>query len=209
MLAAALRAPAEFRFYRDRESESLLQTATLIICLGLELDGRRLLELGPGVGAALDLFRAHGAQTRFIERHPLFALECARRRHRGRCFDFIRHRDRLRPDYDIIYARGSITPANFDGAEDLTDWLAHLEAPTVILSPWIKGPPPDWFTDTLRSVGFRSSGWIDGYSVPDIYPDAWIRADRGALLTHGDVAQPGSGRDQIAAAAHAAEAQRP
>lgn len=174
VVTALARLPREYRFYRGREAEIRSETATVLDRLSIDVEGARLLEIGPAVGYSLDVFRERGALPRFVERHPAFVVACWARGHRGRRLDAIRHRDKLR-GYDIVYVRGSITPSNFGGGDDFADWLHSVSAATVVLSPWINGAIPDWFTDTLAGNGYQPTGWIDGYSVPGIYPQAWVR----------------------------------
>lgn len=109
----------------------------------IDLDEKMFLELGPGVGEALDVARDMGALTFFIDRDIFIYKYCINKGHQGRSLDFF---TKPLPDigtYDFILSRGSL---NVDMMNEtwfdiyyLLDWILRAGKHIIIIPTWNKG----------------------------------------------------------------------
>jgi hypothetical protein len=155
-------------FYWRIEPVTRSRTEDLLDHLRLDLRGRHVVDLGPGNGASLRVFRERGASTRFVERNPLLYVACRVRGFEGHLADFTLDPPPVR---DIVYARGSIHASSFPDSAALSDWLDRLEANIHIVCPWLPKDPPSWFTRVLDSRFERVA--VLGYQTP-VYPVTWV-----------------------------------
>jgi hypothetical protein len=167
--------PLELRKEWKRDPDKRQETTRLLEHLALGLQGKRVLELGPGTGASLQVFRDWGAECRFVERHPAYGAACRIRGFRGIRADFIREPERLPDGFDVLYLRGSITCANFAEPDSFSSWLEHIGslASTLLICPWVPREPEPWFASALMARGCRPLQ-VQGHNEP-IYPTTWVR----------------------------------
>jgi hypothetical protein len=151
----------------------------LLTYVPLDVATKRVLELGPGRGDALCVFRSVGATCSFIERHPGLYLLNRLRGFRGHLGNFLSGK---LPDADITYIRGSITDAYFSDVEQATRWLRTLPG-TAIVGPWWPGSmnlDPKTAQETLVGRAALAAGYepvvIPMLNGTTIYPVTFVRA---------------------------------
>ena len=122
----------------DRETHK-----SLIDGLDLDFKGKRVLDIGPGLGAFLDLAREHGAvATEFVDYDPLFYRFLTFRGNKGWLLNyklftgFIPMLFFCQSRYDFILSKGSINGDDFNKLFEnptwrrisLPRWLDHVES---------------------------------------------------------------------------------
>lgn len=116
--------PDPFTAYRDDRADAVAdQFAKTAAALGLELAGRRVLDVGPGLGEALDAAREAGAgAVDFVELDPVFFCWNRLRGATGHRFNHALGLGRLGARrFDVVWARGA----------HIADWFAAC--------PWLLG----------------------------------------------------------------------
>jgi hypothetical protein len=103
---------------------------------------KTFLDLGPGVGASLDVAKELGAKTYFIDRDIFIHRYCTNKGHNGTVVDFFNERPRIRR-YDLVLSRGSfnvdmMNETNFPIYE-LIKWLIDIGKQIIVIPTWNKG----------------------------------------------------------------------
>ncbi|MGD9784584.1 MAG: hypothetical protein AB7E80_16515 [Hyphomicrobiaceae bacterium] len=179
-----------FSFYEERTGRKRHEFISLIDHLGIDLAGKRHLDIGPAYGETLDIsMQERGAASAdFIELDDFFytwnRLKGYGLGHRG---NYLRVVPRLeRAAYDTIYVRGlpqveTIWPlrkswVGFVRIDRWVDTLVGLAAPggTIMLSPnWrsngqVRTATPDWashpFCAMLGERGFVVLPFLEGHN---------------------------------------------
>jgi hypothetical protein len=183
--------PAEFLHYQRLAPQKRVEAKALLSFLDFDIRGKRTLDLGPGHGDSLDVFREAGAASCcFVDYDPLFYAFNRLKGYEGYRFNFRVHLQRLpQSSYDFIYVGQSITYANFRvrRAEAFRRWLGHLRRagkPDAVIAvcPWWPATGDNsreslsrhWFSRTLVDEGFRPVPWIEGQNKEVIYPLTFV-----------------------------------
>jgi SAM-dependent methyltransferase len=191
--------PHEFLHYQRLAPQKRVEAESLLSYLELDVRGRRILDLGPGHGDALDVFREAGAAScSFVDYDPLFYTFNRLKGYEGYRFNFRVHLRRLpRSSYDFIYIGQSITHANFRvrRAGAFRRWLRQLRGAgttdaVIAVCPWWPDTGDNsrealsdhWFSRSLAAEGFRPVPWIEGQNKDVIYPLTFVfgRGPHGA-----------------------------
>lgn len=109
--------------------------------LNLNFMGKRVLDMGPGTGDALDIARERGAvSTHFIDRDPLLFRYCENKGHSGYICDWGTSQiHAIANSFDIIICKGSLNADQWNrgGFEipfsELLGWMGR--SGTVIITP--------------------------------------------------------------------------
>jgi hypothetical protein len=195
--------PPEFLHYQRLAPQKRVEAESLLSYLDFDVRGRRALDLGPGHGDSLDVFREAGAAScSFVDYDPLFCLFNRLKGYEGYRFNFRVHLRRLpQSSYDFIYIGQSITYANFRmrRAGAFRRWLRELRGagtPDAVIAvcPWWPDTGDNsreslsrhWFSKTLVAEGYRPLPWIEGQNKEVIYPVTFVL---GTTANGGDPAQ--------------------
>jgi hypothetical protein len=201
--------PPEFLHYQRLAPQKRVEAQSLLSYLEFDVRGRHTLDLGPGHGDSLDVFRDGGAASCcFVDYDPLFYVFNRLKGYEGYRFNFRVHLRRLpRSSYDFIYVGQSITYANFRLRRETAfrRWLGQLRAAakpgaTIAVCPWWPDTGDNsreslarhWFSQTLVAEGFRPLPWIEGQNKETIYPLTFVLR----TATHG--ADPSRANGRIA-----------
>src|SRR4051794_23384431 len=136
-----------FLSYHSREQELGVRANTAMVFaeLGLDVAGKRVLDLGPGYGEAIDVAHEGGAKSiDYVELDPVFStynrLKGYARGHRMNQLLF--PAQRLRERFDAIWSGGSVVVDQWVHFPRLTIWWLHqlrqMTAPngTVAIVPY-------------------------------------------------------------------------
>lgn len=143
--------PALFLSHARASAAKRHEFAGVISRFGIDLEGCRFLDIGPGFGDALDFCREAGAvELDFIERDPWFFTHNRLKGYRGFLLDFQRDLPRLphTARYDLIWSKASVVADHFLAGTHtlpLECWLDELER---LVAP--EGATilcPDWHRD--------------------------------------------------------------
>ncbi len=112
-----------------------------------DLSGKTYLELGPGVGASLDVAREQGAKTQFIDRDIFIFKYCQNKGHDGIKLDYFQRPLPYIGQFDVVLSRGSL---NVDWMNDIgfdihyfLFWLCNLGRHVIVIPTWNKGEVVD------------------------------------------------------------------
>ncbi len=167
--------------------------------IGFELDGKRVLDIGPGTGDSLQVAKRLGAiQTIAIDKHPLFSSLASLRGHCSYLCDYKKKDSRGRyfpietKGVDLIWSKGAI---EFFTDNNITTYAKRIEHKISSFSY------EDWFNEAkslLKNSGAfiftpaiskQSSEIIDpdypittNYWVPDV--NKYAQSDISRLLTN-------------------------
>lgn len=185
--------PADFLFYRTLAEQKLAENRALLNYLRLDLVGKRCLDIGPGHGESLDVWRERGAiECAFVELDEFFFHHNRLKPSaRGWKLDHLKGLDGLPAGYfDFIWSRGAFGVVSFrvNGQSRFARWLSQAErlaAPgaTLGLCPsWWEGrehkvfqPKAHWMAPTLEERGYRALPFIEGHNRKPQYPITWVR----------------------------------
>lgn len=110
----------------------------------IPLKGKTFLDLGPGVGASLDVARDLGATTYFVDKDVFISKYCENKGHELISLDFFQLPIRPIGIYDVVLSRGSL---NVDWMNDVDFnvrgflyWLICSGRHIIVLPTWNKGP---------------------------------------------------------------------
>lgn len=109
----------------------------------INLVGKKFLDLGPGVGASLDVARMRGALTYFVDRDVFISKYCQNKGHEFIPMDYFELPLRNIGTYDVVLSRGSL---NVDWMNDINfhidlflNWFVNLGNHIIVLPTWNKG----------------------------------------------------------------------
>lgn len=184
--------PGEFLTYEAKSAQKRVEAESLLSHIGLSLAGKRALDLGPGHGDSLDVFRDDGAESCvFAERDVIFYAYNRLKGFDGHRCNFLRDLDRLSDRrYDFVYVGHSVSYRNFRlGRErSFSRWLRQLQGlvpadGSIVISPW--WPPgtsgmtredlvEHWFGQALLERNFEPLPWIEGHNREVAYPITFL-----------------------------------
>lgn len=170
--------PEVFLDYRARAGDISTQFDRTAAALGLELAGRRVLDIGPGYGEVIDAALGAGAAAiDFIELDPVFFTWNRLKGATGHGFNFVTSLDRHLHGsrFDVVWARGCHVADQLAAAPRLlerwlhaVDGLSGDDARVVVIpffeSHWVGehnrlepllNVDANPFTDTMRAAGFK------------------------------------------------------
>lgn len=110
---------------------------------GINLKGKLFLDLGPGVGASLDVAKEIGAKTYFIDRDIFIGKYCENKGHTWYELDYFNLPIRDIGFFDFVLSRGSLNVdmmnrTNFD-IRSFLKWLTKTGKTIVVIPTWDKG----------------------------------------------------------------------
>ncbi len=161
---------------------------SLIDYLHLDFKGKKVLDIGPGLGAFLDLAREAGAEsTEFVDYDPIFWRYLKFRGHKGWVSNYKRSPGFFpltllnKRRYDVVLSRGAINGDEYNALFDAPQrnmvpyprWLKQVDsmvAPDgiVIITPTYRSENPKWTCtdpDEFRSSPFYETMMDFGYEV--------------------------------------------
>lgn len=177
-----------FQRYLDAATEGKPIHQCLIDYLQLDFKGKKVLDIGPGLGAFLDLAREAGAKsTEFYDSDPLFWRYLKFNGHKGWVLNFKLFTGFFpfnllkKRRYDVILSRGAINGDDFNRLFEkrlrrqisFPRWLRQVEsmiAPggEIIITPTYRSENPKWTCndpDKFRLSSFFETLIDSGYEV--------------------------------------------
>jgi hypothetical protein len=124
--------PEEFLKYQLPSDSKRQEFQNVMRTLQIPLCDKKVLDIGPGYGDAMDVCQERGAsQIHFVEYDPVFYQFNVLKGYKGYPYNHLWKLNRLEPDrYDLIWAKGSIIAdffQRFRFVVDLNRWLQSME----------------------------------------------------------------------------------
>ena len=178
------RKPVDFLHYEGLSAEKRTDFESVVEVLGLELEGKSVLDIGPAYGDMLDISHERGAKDcHFIEYDPIFFTH---NRFKGFTTGF--HINHLRKRklravesgrYDLIWAKGSIAADFFLKygwmVLSIDAWLEQIERVTapggrILICPYWTIVDGVRLIKDVRGSEFTAAFLRRGYSILDPIP---------------------------------------
>ena len=173
--------PKLFAHYEGISPVKRLEFTAVIDHVGSELQGKAILDIGPGFGDSLDICQERGARSiHFVENDPFFFTHNRLKGYaQGHSLDHLRELEKIEAGpFDLIWIAGALTADLFMKGEypvTLPKWLSdvdRLAAPssrTVLCPFWLHGDSRRFVEDVAGSSfsrGLQRHGYDILPSIP-------------------------------------------
>jgi hypothetical protein len=185
--------PKEFLFYSQHSKAKRLEICSLLAAIGItRMPEWKCLDIGPGYGDSLDVWRELGAtECAFIERDPwLFTHNRLKPFAHGWEGNHI-FKLGLLPwsHFNFIWCRGGVSHKSsyfrLTLSRGLKRWLSLLERSAahdshIVVSPYQQ---TRWMNRVFEASGYRALRSIEGHTT-NLYPVTWHKTKRERSESH-------------------------